>query len=158
MYDPAQEIWIERSPMPKARAYAGAAEAGGKIYVIGGYDGEEGLAVNEVYTPVFEGGNETPWSEAAPIPEGRYGMGMASLADIVYVIGGNSNQNSNFRFGFFLVESQWKSFEFSTQECYLRVVSLETNLHTLGGLMVSDASGKHTKFEAVYTTLFPIVR
>ncbi|PIW19903.1 MAG: galactose oxidase, partial [Anaerolineae bacterium CG17_big_fil_post_rev_8_21_14_2_50_57_27] len=52
--------------MPTARGFAGAAVAGGKIYVIGGYDGKEALAVNEEYLP-----ERDTWSRRAPLPAGR---------------------------------------------------------------------------------------
>ena len=35
-YDPGRDAWTARTPMPTARGFAGAAVAGGKVYVVGG--------------------------------------------------------------------------------------------------------------------------
>ncbi len=87
VYDPRLDSWTALTPMPTRRGYAGAAVAGGKIYVVGGKDGQAVLPVVEVYSPDHEG-RENPWGTAAPLPEGRFGMAITSVADIIYVVCG----------------------------------------------------------------------
>jgi len=47
-----EDSWVTLEPMPTARSGLGVAVVDGKIYAIGGYDGDTRLAVNEKYTPV----------------------------------------------------------------------------------------------------------
>ena len=49
---------------------AGAAVAGGKIYVVGGTDGQAILAANAEYRPENEGTSQNPWNLRAPLPQG----------------------------------------------------------------------------------------
>jgi len=83
--------WQTVSPMPSPRAFAGAAVAGGKIYVAGGRDStatDNGiLNVLEEYDPAQAGGT---WTAKAPMPSKRYGFAMASVGDKIYVLGGAS--------------------------------------------------------------------
>ncbi len=88
-YDPGTDRWEELPPMPTRRAYAGAATAAGRIFVIGGYDGQSALQEVEIYQPAKEGG-DNPWTYGLPIPDGRYGMGVTSAVDIIYLVGGVS--------------------------------------------------------------------
>lgn len=87
-YDPSRDEWHSLMPMPTGRGYAGAAVAGRQLFIIGGYDGKNILAVNEVYSPDQDNGVDNPWEIEAPLPEGRYAMGIASMADMIHVIGG----------------------------------------------------------------------
>jgi N-acetylneuraminic acid mutarotase len=55
VFDPVRGTWEQKTPMPTARRSSAAAMAEGKIYVIGGWNGEPGdfknLNVVEEYTP-----------------------------------------------------------------------------------------------------------
>jgi N-acetylneuraminic acid mutarotase len=54
-YDPATDNWTPRSDMPSpARDSLAAAAVNGKIYVIGGYDGDTKLRDIAEYTPIVE--------------------------------------------------------------------------------------------------------
>ena len=80
-YNPNLDTWSQRTSMLTRRAFMGAAAVTGKIYVIGGFDGQNPLVDNEVYFPTRDGHSETAWEKGRPLPEGRYGMGLAGLAD-----------------------------------------------------------------------------
>jgi N-acetylneuraminic acid mutarotase len=53
IYDPAADSWDPHSlsPMPTSRSSSAGGVINGKLYVAGGYDGTQGLATLEVYTP-----------------------------------------------------------------------------------------------------------
>lgn len=51
MYDPEIDTWINGTSMPTPRWALGVAVVNDELYVIGGYDGDTRLAVNEKYTP-----------------------------------------------------------------------------------------------------------
>ncbi len=88
MYDPETNAWTERSPMPTPRGALAVAASGGKLYAIGGYDGERNRPEVEVYDPA---GNA--WTAAAPLPTPRDHLAAATVGTRVYAIGGRVNQS-----------------------------------------------------------------
>jgi N-acetylneuraminic acid mutarotase len=51
VYDPENDSWTEETPMLTPRSYVSVSVVNDEIYAIGGYDGDNYLAVNEKYTP-----------------------------------------------------------------------------------------------------------
>jgi N-acetylneuraminic acid mutarotase len=157
-YDPNQDHWTELTPMPTPRAYAGAVVVGGKIYVIGGYDGKAALTTNEIYTPNRE--TEGPWEGGEPMPEGRYGMGAVSVGDIIQVIGGETDLESKpLPLAYFPQLEQWQYMEetvFPTGS-YLGVVSLGTNLFSIGGEIDQVPLGQNQAYQFMYTISIPVI-
>ena len=97
---PAAKGWRTLAPMPTPRSEVAVAAVGGKIYVVGGFEGDGSTSdAVEVYDPVTD-----TWTQAPPLPEPRHhtaamGVGGAFL----YVIGGfgtsfSDPQSSVFRF------------------------------------------------------------
>lgn len=96
-YDPAADMWRALAPMPTARFGAVAAEAGGKIYVIGGASVHPGaklmsigsgtphrsLDVNEAYDPATN-----QWEKQSPMPTARNHAAVGVVGGKIYVIGG----------------------------------------------------------------------
>src|SRR6266581_5098802 len=72
--------WEIRAPLPSARTEVAAAELGGKIYVMGGY--EKGGDLVEEYDPK----NDT-WRTRAPLPKALHHIGAAAVNGKIYVIG-----------------------------------------------------------------------
>jgi N-acetylneuraminic acid mutarotase len=58
-----------------------------RIYVIGGWNGLEihGSNLTQIYDP-----EKDEWTQGTPMPTPRYGMGIAAVNDILYVIGGST--------------------------------------------------------------------
>ncbi|MBI3077822.1 MAG: galactose oxidase, partial [Deltaproteobacteria bacterium] len=73
--------WATRAPMPSARTEVAVVEAGGKIYVIGGF-GQSGDLVEE-YDP-----SSDRWRRRASLPRPLHHVGAAAIAGRIYVIGG----------------------------------------------------------------------
>ena len=161
-YDPEQDKWFEGWPMPTARGFAGAAIAGGSIYVIGGTAGEKTLAVNEEYVPELDTGDENPWTSRAPIPEARFAMGIACIADIIHIVGGAGQAGTLHAFEYFPQRDEWQSFEFPITELWHGpgVGVVETNLHTFGGVLASASTptGQHLVYHAIYTLFIPVIK
>ena len=161
LYEPSQDRWSEKTAMGSARGYAGAAIAGGKVYVIGGYDGEKALAVNEIYLPERDNGQGIPWISGAPLPAGRYAMGVASIADIILVIGGLDDGEQNIEALEYSPQvDEWQMIERPALEnwAYLGLVSLETHLYALGGLVGDIPNSQTLAYQAIYTISIPLVR
>lgn len=88
------------TPLPVALEESAAAAAGGKLYVIGGFDAA-GNSLRTVW--VFDG---TSWSAGPRMPLGLDHVSAASLDDQVYVAGGHSFGRDSARF-FRLDGSSW---------------------------------------------------
>src|SRR5438094_6453952 len=73
--------WELRAPMPSARTEVAAAELGGKIYVMGGYEKNGDLL--EEYDPAKDS-----WRRRASLPRPLHHVGTASVGGKIYVIGG----------------------------------------------------------------------
>jgi len=80
----ADDSWTTMEPMPKARSGLGVAVVDGKIYAIGGQNGEGVLNITEAYDPVT---NE--WTTKTAMPTARSDFGIAVYQDKIYVIGGS---------------------------------------------------------------------
>lgn len=76
--------WETGSPMPKPRGEFGAAELGGRIYVVGGIDGY-GRTLDSVL--VYDILTDT-WGEAPRLPEARHHAAVAADGERLYVVGG----------------------------------------------------------------------
>ena len=89
VYDPSTDSWTNVSPMPTSRANLTAAEAGGSIYVIGGYSGTSDLNTVEAYDP-----SANAWTTKASLPEALSYAKAVSLNGKVYVTGGLNGSNA----------------------------------------------------------------
>jgi DNA-binding CsgD family transcriptional regulator/N-acetylneuraminic acid mutarotase len=161
LYDPQEDRWQERRPLRGARAYAGAAVVGGKILLIGGYDGKQALALNEAYFPNRETAGEEAWEDYAPLPEGRYAMGIAELAGLVYLVGGTGDEGAAEPAGLqYLPQTdQWFAFESAPEPpgASPAVLAAGNFLHTLGGENQAGLSAFHQSYQAIFTISVPII-
>ena len=79
--EPPRGKWEIRAPMPSARTEVAAAELGGKIYVMGGYEKNSDLL--EEYDPLKDN-----WRRRASLPRPLHHVGAAAVGGKIYVIGG----------------------------------------------------------------------
>lgn len=160
-YSPDLDRWVERTPMPTGRARAGAAAAGGRIYVFGGYDGRRALDVNEVYLPVNEAGNGPVWLPAEPLPSPRYSMGVASLADVIHVIGGTDGAKAplpSLRFA--SQAGVWEIYDSPLIGSWERMGmgAAGNYIYILGGELNGELTANNLSFQAVYIINLPVIR
>ncbi len=158
-YDPEQNRWNPKAPMPTARMYAAAVVSAGRIYVLGGKDSENALVTNEVYSPSQDTGIENPWNSAASLPEPRYGMGIANVADIIYMIGGEGDGGDLPAQAYFPQTDEWQPFEAPQPNvsAQLGLVSLGPNLFSIGGKEGDAPSARTSAFQAFYTISIPVI-
>ena len=156
-YDPQADSWRSLAPMPTARSHAGATTAAGAVYVLAGYDGIQALAVNEAYFPARDTGEDSPWEVKSSLPDGRYGMGVASITDIVYVIGGLGEESDLPWLEYLPGPDQWQSLNkpFSGSRSGLGVVASGSYLFAIGGRLDDAASNENLAYKAVFTILLP---
>lgn len=158
-YNPVSDEWKQRKAMPTARAYAGAAVAGGKIFVMGGFDGEKGLDVNEEFFPDLDDEENEPWTVRVPLPEARYGMGVASMADIIYVVGGETESEENGGLiEYFHQQDAWQAGENpDRKETFVGIIPLGTYIYLLGGESYGGLSAHLSSYQAMFTVSIPFV-
>ncbi|CAE7385337.1 KLHL8 [Symbiodinium natans] len=82
-YDPSQNVWDVRQPMPTERRWCSGAHCLGKIYVIGGQ--QEGHVLGTVERYDVEMGF---WEPVPDMPTAREACGVASCGSFLYVLGG----------------------------------------------------------------------
>jgi len=77
-------LWEILAPMPHARTEVAAAALGGRIYVIGGFDGfARTTATVQIYDP-----RANAWTMGPPLPQPVHHAMAVTLGDRVYVVGG----------------------------------------------------------------------
>jgi DNA-binding CsgD family transcriptional regulator len=156
-YDPTTDIWQERTPMETARAYPGAAEALGKIYVIGGIYEDQSVTVNEIYTPSRDHDGLNPWENGFSLPEDRMGIQATAIADTIYVFGGESPNRVGLIY--FPQSDIWQSLEPSPEPLGddFGLTSISTNLFFVGGKINSTLSDQTIAYQAIITLSIPII-
>jgi len=161
-YDPAADRWTQKTDLPTARSFTGAAASGGKIYVMGGTDGKKALTTNEVYFQSRDGSGETPWETASPMPEARQGMGLAILAEHIFLLGGDGTAGQlpahpalQYLAGF----DTWQSAIASPfpMGSGTALVGLDSRLYVIGGRFMGILVADCYSYQALYTINFPII-
>ncbi len=157
-YAPDLNCWVEKSAMPTARAFAGAAVAIGRIFVIGGNDGQKPLAVNEVYQPDLDIETGQGWSEAAAMPTPREGMGVAGVADIIHVIGGQGSDGEFTSLGYIPENDAWQPIEaYEELGSQMGVAGLGEYLYIIGGKLEEHPVDTALAYRAIYTVSIPVI-
>ncbi len=78
-----EDSWTTLEPMPTPRSAFGVAVVDGKIYAIGGFNGSNYLAINEMYNPETD-----TWTTKQSMPTARHDFAIAVFQNKIYVIGG----------------------------------------------------------------------
>jgi N-acetylneuraminic acid mutarotase len=79
--------WEAARSMPEGRADAGAAAVRSRIFLVGGFSGQQALSSVVAYSPA-----EDTWRAAPGMAEARAGPGCAALGSTLYVAGGTGIQ------------------------------------------------------------------
>jgi hypothetical protein len=162
IYDPSQDDWTTRTPMLTARAFAGVAVAGGKIFLLGGYDGKQALSTVEEYQPERDDGKDTPWAKRAPMPTARYAMGVASVADIIHVVGGIGELGASpTPVEFLYQQDKWQEFDnppLVQSWSNLTLIPIESYIYAIGGKYAGKPTESNYTYRAIYTVIVPTLR
>jgi len=79
----AEDSWVSKASIHKARSGLGVAVVNGKIYAIGGASGAGFLATNQEYDPAAN-----TWTSKESMPTARSSFGIAVYQNKIYCIGG----------------------------------------------------------------------
>lgn len=80
--------WKKCSKLPFSRSNAGVCALNGKIYCIGGWNGQAGIKQCDVYCPETD-----KWTSIAPLNTGRCQAGVFSFNGKIWVVGGSDAWN-----------------------------------------------------------------
>ena len=130
IYDPQRDKWELGKSMPTRRAYSAAAPLGSRIYVIGGYDGQQEQATCEAYLV-----EEDNWESCEPLTLARGGLGVAAVANQLFVVGGGWSSYLWFNEKRSPEASDWLPFETPVGQQWrnLAVVSMPDKFYVAGG-------------------------
>lgn len=155
-YDPLDDEWGYLTPLPTPRAYAGAASVGGKIYVIGGWDGEKALNSNESYSPARDVQGDEAWQEESELPEAGFGIGVGSLADMIFVVGPDGVWQYTTGSGSWNYDESEIPFD-SNNEFGFSI--LESYIFIIGGKTTNDENVSNVyRYQAIYSFVLPIIK
>ena len=85
-YDARKDSWRTVEKMSEARDNLASVVVDGKIYAIGGYNGEQSFSTVEEYDP-----SKDSWRTVADMPSTRYDLADATVNGKIYAIGGRHN-------------------------------------------------------------------
>lgn len=88
LFDPWEMQWDEMPPPCSRRFGCATAVAAGMIYVFGGHDGREAVGLVEVFDPT----NGRWRLDSSLVPTPRHGSAAVSVADVVYLAGGDDGK------------------------------------------------------------------
>ncbi len=160
-FDPDLNVWEEKSSLPTARGFSGAAVIGGKIFVIGGFDGKSAFSENWMYSPERDHPADSPWNEAAPLPEGRYTLGLVSLADKIHLIGGKGASDGNFSQMDYTPQSDtWQILDNPLAgEWYgFGTALVGTQIFALGGEQDGRITDQNLAYTVVFVVVIPVIK
>lgn len=80
--------WKKCSKLPFSRSNAGVCALNGKIYCIGGWNGQAGIRQCDVYCPETD-----KWTSIAPLNTGRCQAGVFAFNNKIWVVGGSDAWN-----------------------------------------------------------------
>jgi N-acetylneuraminic acid mutarotase len=159
-YEPGDNAWQALPAMDTPRGFAGAAVSGRQIVLVGGYDGKKALTEVNLFQPDFAADPDLAWKEATELPGGRYAMGVTSVADSVYLVGGSGRIEANTQALVFSPQiNQWQSLQQPTMPIgsHVAVVSLGSYLYTLGGVINRTPLASNYSYKAIYIVVLPII-
>lgn len=159
-YDPEQDVWDQFASLPEARGYVGVASVNEKIYVLGGFDGERVFDTSYIFSPGLDAGGENLWGTAAPLPDGVYGMGVTTIADVIYVAGGESDRERKSELvAYFQADDEWKLIEGPENRIGYQagVIAIGEDVFVVGGRNQGQASSRNQRYQAIFTVSVPVI-
>lgn len=161
-YDPDNNQWETRSLKPGARMSGAAAALDGRILLIGGQNEQGGSKEVWIYYPDRDSEGDSAWEKAPDLPEARYGFAAATLANSIFILGGQSSPSDQ-RVQPILVLTPdsliWQSIDLPAQKIGSQVALLAAGnyLHVLGGQVNGRLESEHLVYQALYTVSIPLI-
>ena len=93
------------------------------------------------------------------MPEARFGIGVAGIANVVHVLGGQGTADDPEPWKYFPTTDSWQPFEKADNSLrsFMGLVALETSIHLIGGLQNGAPSSDHLAYQAIFTIAIPVI-
>jgi DNA-binding CsgD family transcriptional regulator len=160
VYDPDSNHWAYKSSLPIPRAYPGVVEVGGAIYLLGGYDGRRALDSVEIYRPNLDDGDGSPWTTLDEMPDKRYGMGITSLLEVIYLLGGSESQENGMPMrGYLTRTGEWLTILKPDGDSWtgMGLVSVGNSIYAFGGKRGDTPIADLQSMQVVYISVLPYI-
>jgi len=128
IYDPRSGVWTAGTPVPVPVSSYAIAAYEGKLYLFGGWDGEDYLDQVLEYDP-----EEDRWEEKTPLPSGRRNASAVSSGGSIYVIGGYGGEEALAD-----VDIYTPSLDKGSEDPWRSAASLPEGRYGLGSVEISD--------------------
>lgn len=161
IFNPDAGSWTSGTPLSTPRAFPGVGSSEEEIYIFGGFDGEKPLDTTEIYRPNLEGSQENPWTDGESLPQPRYAMGVASLAETFHIFGGTDGESDPLpSLQYATTSDSWETYQtpFEGQWSHLGAVPLGTHIYLAGGEVDGEPSASNLTYQAIYLINLPVVR
>jgi DNA-binding CsgD family transcriptional regulator len=89
IYDPRDQRWEQGPAMPASRSHYSLVVFEGRLYVIGGWDGEQNRSEVFIYDPELQ-----LWQPGPSLPSPRQSSGAVVTSGWIYLVGGNDEGGS----------------------------------------------------------------
>ena len=124
---------------------------------MGGFDGKNALDANQSYTPELDQPGEIPWVEQQRLPKTRYSMGITSIADMIYLVGGKGDTTP---IEYQSQENDWKALDANPAQVNsdLTLVTFDTYIYSIGEILAGNKVDELQAYKAIYTISIPILR
>jgi N-acetylneuraminic acid mutarotase len=139
-YDPRTDRWTAKAELPAVVHHAGAASAGGKVYVVGGFTHSffniwSPVATLYVYDPAAD-----RWTEGPPMPTARGGLAVTESGGKIFAIGGYGEKGNTGAVECYDPESRtWTTrAPLPTPRDHLAIAALGTMIYAIGGRLDID--------------------
>jgi len=158
-YNPEMDEWKAMPSMPTARRYLGAVVSGNAIFVVGGEGGQGPLDTNEIFYPDQITNPQAAWQPGELLPEPVYGMGVTSVADIIYLVAGQGEAQREYPVLAYEKTEGWRVIEAWPGEVatFPGLTSQGVFLSAVGGMVDNLPTSDSYKYQALYTVSFPLI-
>ena len=161
VYDADRDAWSRGASCKSPRGFASATEAGGKIYLVGGYNGAE-LDLCEIYDPAREADGGNPWQSAAPMSLGRGGLATVQVGGYIYALGGGWGSYLYYNERYDVLNNLWTPVEtpvlgqWRTLGAAVLGEGTEASIYAIGGWN-GDYLGSTERYRPYFYTNLPSV-
>jgi DNA-binding CsgD family transcriptional regulator/N-acetylneuraminic acid mutarotase len=161
-YDPDRDEWQSFALKPGARAASAASVLEGRIILLGGRNARRSLDEVWYYYPSREGEGSSAWEAGPRLPAARDGLAAATLANSVYVAGGESAAGNTGPLPSLVLNNgagAWQSIGQPGEALGSQVALLAAGnfLHVLGGQTTDGLATEHQVYQALYTVSIPLI-
>jgi N-acetylneuraminic acid mutarotase len=125
VYDPKDDKWSGRRPMPTGRDHTGTLTVEGRIHVIGGR--VDSFHTNSNLHHSYDG-KEDKWFPRAPLPTARSGHGAVLYRGKIFVMGGEGTNR---------VYGQNEAYDLKA-DSWMSYAPMKTPRHGLGAVAIGD--------------------